>query len=183
MISRKTMFLIVIGISLAVFLGILLHAELITDEKRFLVSKLGNMNSTILGQSFEYPSGLIDIEVHYIEILPGAQSGWHTHDRPLLITILHGTLDVYYCYEDTDYPTYLEECDGNGTIKHFEVGDVFVEAINTKHNGVNNGLIPLKSHIVALNPNQVWDEIYLQPTTNDTSQPQSNDGKVLGPVD
>ena len=132
------------------------------------------MNKTVLNQSFEYPTGPVNIETNYIESLPGAESGWHTHDRPLLVTILHGTLAIYYCYEDTENSIELDECaetgDKIGTVRYFEAGDSFVEAINVRHNGINEGLIPVKTHIVALNPDQVWDEIYLQPTQRDLVQ-------------
>ena len=147
--NQKWIGVIVTGIILVVFFGILIHAEIITDEKRFLITNLGSITQTILGEPFNYPDNSPDIDVHYVEILPRAESGWHTHSTPVIVTILHGEVDVYYCTGET--ANFLGECH-NTFVNHYTAGDVFVEAINTKHNAINNELIPVKIHVVTLNP-------------------------------
>lgn len=149
--NKKWIGAIVTGTILVVFFTILIHAELITDEKRFLIIPLANINQTVTNQSFDYPNVSPNIDVHFVEILPNAESGWHTHEKPLIVTILHGKLTVHY-----------ENQDNTITTKYYNAGDAFVEAINTKHNGVNEGIIPVKIHIVTLNPDDNWRDIYLQ---------------------
>lgn len=133
------------------FFGTLIHAELITDENRFLITDLAVLNQTILGQSFEYPSSP-NFDVHFVEILPGAESGWHTHDMPLIATVLHGEITVYYCIEVSDrISEEIEHCPSGAIKRHFVAGDSFVEALNIEHNGKNEGFIPVKLHVVSLN--------------------------------
>lgn len=139
------------GIILAVFFSVLIHAEVITDEKRFLITNLGSIHQTITGEPFNYPDNSPNIDVHYVEILPQAESGWHTHNNPLVVTILHGEVDVYYCIgESADF---VGECP-NTFVNHYSAGDVFVEAINTSHNAINEGFVPVKIHVVAFNPDE-----------------------------
>ncbi len=162
--NKKIIFAIATGIIIAGFSGILIHAEMTTDENRILVEKLAFINQTILKQSFEYPSDPPNVDVQFVEILPGAESGWHTHDVPLIVTILHGDLTVYYCYED-DNSIDIEQCQNKGTARNYHAGDSFVEAIDIEHNGVNEGVVPVKIHVVALNPVENWDDVYSQPLT------------------
>ena len=137
-------------------------------KKRFFIEELITTNQTILGQSFEYSSNPPNVDVHSIEILPGAESGWHTHDMLLVVTILHGDFTVYYCHEGSheSYPADIEQCPNMGTVRNYQAGDSFVEAIDIEHNGVNEGVIPVKIHVVALNPIENWDDIYLQSSSN-----------------
>ena len=118
---------------------------------RFIITDLGILNQTTLGEPFEYPSTPPSIDVHFVEILPGAESGWHTHDEILIATVLQGEITVYY---------EVTTADDKYIIKKYKTGDTFVEAIDTRHNGVNEGAIPTKLHIVTLNPGESWKDIY-----------------------
>lgn len=147
-VSEKIIAVIGVGFVFAIFFGTLIYSELVTDENRFLITDLGSIRQTITGQPFNYPDNPPNIDVLFIEILPHAESGWHTHSTPMVVTVLHGELEVYYCTDETD--DFMDECD-NTLVNHYTTGDVFVEAINTKHNGVNEGVIPVKLHVITLN--------------------------------
>lgn len=143
--SKKIISVIAVVAVFVVFFGTLIYSELITDENRFLITELAILNQTILGQPIN-----ADIDVHFVEILPGAETGWHTHDTPLVATILHGEIKVYYCYDDKENSIEIEQCSDGGTVRFYQTGDSFVEAINIEHNGVNEGVIPAKMHVVTL---------------------------------
>ncbi len=148
--SKPIIAIIVLAAFFVAFGVMVLHAELITDEKRFLIQKINDINQTAIGEAFEYPSNPANIEIHFIELLPGASSGWHTHDVPLIVTVLHGEVTIYYCNENPD-------C---SNVKSFKSGDSFVEAINVRHNGINEGVIPAKLHVTTLNPEDNWTAKY-----------------------
>lgn len=138
----KQVSLIVFGLTAAVVFGIIIHGEMTTDEDRILITNIGDIKHTIIEQSFNYPENPPDIKVKFIELLPKAETGWHTHSTPIISTILHGDITVSYCLDG-------EECD-NILVHYYTAGDTFVEAINMKHNGVNEGVIPVKIHVVTL---------------------------------
>jgi quercetin dioxygenase-like cupin family protein len=144
----------------ALFFSVLIYSEVVTDEKRILVTELGILNQTIAGQSIEFPSGSLDADIHFVELLPKAESGWHTHSVPVIATVIHGEITVYYCFEDLENPIKIEQCPEGGTVRHYSTGDTFVEAINIEHNGVNDSIYPVKMHIVTLSPDEDWTDIY-----------------------
>jgi len=139
--------LIVTGITCATVFGIIIHGEMVTDNNRFLITYLGSIDKTILDESFEYPDNPPNVDVKFVEMLPHAQSGWHNHTRPLIVTVLHGELDVYYCTDET--ANFLGKCH-NTFVNHYVTGDVFIEAVNYTHNGKNNGNEPTKMLIVIM---------------------------------
>lgn len=153
--SEKKIAIIATIVILVVFFGVVIHAELVTDDRRFLISSLGEIEQTILEQPFEYPLGNPNIEVHFVELLPGAESGWHTHEKPLIVTVLYGQMVVYY--EDPDT--------GDITSITYKPEDVFIEAIGINHNAFNEGLFPTKTHIITLSPDDGWEDIYNKDTT------------------
>jgi len=120
---------------------------MVTDDNRFLMTYIGSIDKTILDESFEYPDNPPNVDVKFVEMLPHAQSGWHNHTRPLIVTVLHVELDVYYCTDET--ANFLGKCH-NTFVNHYVTDDVFIEAIGTPHNGVNNEAIPVKMHVVTL---------------------------------
>ena len=161
LLSKKRMILFVIIGLVVSFIAVLLYSEQVTDENRFLIQKLIQTDQTVLEEPFAYPNTPANIETHFIEMLPGAESGWHTHDVPLIITILHGEITLYYC--DKNW-TSAEACppDQFYTIEKFSEGDSFVEAMNVLHNGKNEGIVPVKIHVVTLNPGEDWEDKYDQ---------------------
>jgi quercetin dioxygenase-like cupin family protein len=64
-----------------------------------------------------------------VEIAPGKETGWHMHAIPVYAYIIEGTLAV--------------EIEG-GKRYEFKKGQAIIEVINTLHNGVNIGSIPVK---------------------------------------
>ena len=69
-----------------------------------------------------------EVTVMKVEIMPGAETGWHSHPVPLYAYVLEGNLTV--------------EIKGGRTF-HFTAGDAIVEIVNTPHNGKNLGTTPV----------------------------------------
>ena len=83
---------------------------------------------TVLDQLIDYPTtGPAEITSAIIEIPPGAETGWHAHEVPLVAHVVTGELTVTY---DTD--------DGVVT-KTYSAGESVLEAIGTRHSGRNDG--------------------------------------------
>jgi quercetin dioxygenase-like cupin family protein len=70
-----------------------------------------------------------EVTVMTVDIAPGAETGWHTHTVPVYAYVLSGTLTV-----NIEKHKSLE----------FKEGDVIIEVINTRHNGVNTGRVPVR---------------------------------------
>ncbi|MEN6620474.1 MAG: cupin domain-containing protein [Smithella sp.] len=70
-----------------------------------------------------------EITAMTVDILPGAQTGWHIHNVPVYAYVMSGCLTVYI--------------EGNVSRK-FNAGDVIIEVVNARHNGVNNSKDPVK---------------------------------------
>ena len=97
---------------------------------------LDKATQTILDQDIEYPSESdAQISASTVRIEPGAETGFHRHDAPLVAYILSGTLTVYY--------------DG-GVVKEYSPGTALVEAIGTYHNGRNEGTEPVEILAVSI---------------------------------
>ena len=69
-----------------------------------------------------------EITVMKVEIMPGAETGWHIHPVPLYAYVMEGDL--------------TEEMEGGRTL-HFTAGDAIVEVVNVPHNGKNLGRTPV----------------------------------------
>lgn len=92
--------------------------------------------TTVLGQTFEYPtSGAAQVSSSSLVIPRGASTGWHRHDAPLYAYVLSGDLTVDY--------------DG-GITKHYTKGMAIMEAIGTRHNGHNDGKEPVRLLVVNI---------------------------------
>lgn len=70
-----------------------------------------------------------EITAMTVDIAPGAQTGWHSHSVPVYAYVISGSLTV--------------NIEGN-TSRRFNAGDVIIEVVNTRHNGVNTGKTPVK---------------------------------------
>lgn len=130
----------------AIFVGVVIYSEFIVEEDRILVTELGSMTDTVLDQKVTYPQHA-EIFVKYVELLPHAETGWHTHEQPLIGTVLHGEITVYYCLDEE---IKAENMCVLYKSKTFVEGDVLIEAIDVLHNGVNEGVIPVKLHVVSM---------------------------------
>jgi len=70
-----------------------------------------------------------EITALIVDIAPGAQTGWHKHSVPVYAYVVSGFLTV--------------DIEGNIS-RQFNPGDVIVEVMNARHNGVNKGSFPVK---------------------------------------
>jgi quercetin dioxygenase-like cupin family protein len=69
------------------------------------------------------------ITVMTVDIAPGAKTGWHIHPMPVYAYVMSGQLTV--------------EIEGGKTVD-FKEGEAVIEVVNVRHNGINNGRIPVK---------------------------------------
>lgn len=70
-----------------------------------------------------------EITAMTVDIAPGAQTGWHKHPVPVYAYVLSGCLTV----------------DIEGSIsRQFNAGDIIIEVVNVRHNGINKGKYPVK---------------------------------------
>lgn len=93
------------------------------------VDKMLATDRTVLGMPFAYPPGEAQITTAVATILPGQETGWHRHNVPVVGYILEGEMTVDY---------------GAAGMKKFHVGQSFVEAFQTRHNGRNLGTVPVR---------------------------------------
>jgi len=81
--------------------------------------------TTVLGQTFSYPTGApAKVTAAIITFLPGEATGWHQHDVPMFGYILEGEITVDY---------------GAAGSRVYRQGDALMEAIDVAHNGRNTG--------------------------------------------
>ena len=114
-------------ILLATFISALLFATSQYADARDIkkVEPLLETDRTILGQPFQYPANADpNVTAVIVSLLPGEETGWHSHDVPLFGYMLEGELTVDY---------------GDGVKKIYRKNDALLEAINRAHNGKNTG--------------------------------------------
>jgi quercetin dioxygenase-like cupin family protein len=70
-----------------------------------------------------------EITAMEVVIAPGAQTGWHKHPVPVYAYVISGSLSV--------------DIEGSKSTK-FNAGDVIIEVVNVRHNGINKGNEPVK---------------------------------------
>jgi len=89
---------------------------------------LDAVDRTVLEQVIEYPdTGQAQITAAILDFPPGADTGWHYHETPLIAHVLSGEITVTY---DT----------ADGQIERtYRAGETLVEAIGTHHTGRNDG--------------------------------------------
>lgn len=69
------------------------------------------------------------VTVMIVDIAPGARTGWHSHPVAVYAYVLSGQLTV--------------EMEG-GKTNEFKEGEAIIEVVNTRHNGINKGNVPVK---------------------------------------
>ena len=80
---------------------------------------------TANGKKIVYPAtDKAEVTATMVELAPCAETGWHAHPIPVYAYVVAGTLDV--------------ELEG-GQVISYQSGDVIIEAVNTLHNGGNQG--------------------------------------------
>ncbi|MCI0681336.1 MAG: cupin domain-containing protein [Gemmataceae bacterium] len=84
--------------------------------------------------------GLSDVHVSHIRIVPGGQSGWHSHPGPSIISVKAGTLTLY------------DDCDDFLVPHDFPAGTALVEDAECVHRVVNEGDTDLEIVVVQIVP-------------------------------
>ena len=111
------------------------------------VSLLAQQSTTVLGQPISYPTAQpAQVSSSIITLLPGQQTGWHRHDAPMYAYILSGAVTVTY--------------DG-GITKTYRKGQAIMEAIGTRHNGMNKGEDPVRILVVNMGADGVANSVKL----------------------
>jgi quercetin dioxygenase-like cupin family protein len=74
------------------------------------------------GKPLSFKAGPMEMTAIYIEIAPGAQTGWHQHPVPSFAYMLDGELEVSI---------------RDGRSNHLKAGDAVAEVVSVLHNGRN----------------------------------------------
>ncbi len=97
--------------------------------------------TTSIGQPIAYPAnGTPQVTASVVEIPSGGETGWHSHTTPLYAWMVAGSLTVEY--------------EGGRKIT-FHDGEPIIEALNTSHNGRNNGSTPARLLVFNLGTRNV----------------------------
>jgi len=111
------------------------------------VDVLIDTDTTILGQTFEYPQGRAKITAAIVTVPPHTTLKRHHHPVPLVGYMLQGELIVNY---------------GEAGERTYRTGDLLVEAFQTPHQGRNGGKGNIKILVVYAGadgvPNTVLEE-------------------------
>lgn len=87
-------------------------------------------NQTVAGETIVYPADqAAQVTAAVVTLLPGEETGWHTHGVPLFGYILEGVLVVDY---------------GELGERTYHQGDGFLEAMAFRHNGHNRSDAPVR---------------------------------------
>ena len=106
-----------------------LEAAALDAANGIKVTPLAKETTSWDGTPIAYPQGQAEMTALFIEIGPGAQTGWHCHPVPNFAYMLEGTLEVTL---------------DDGRMKLLKAGDVLSEVVNRSHNGRNVGNLPAK---------------------------------------
>ncbi|HMF07251.1 MAG TPA: cupin domain-containing protein [Methylocella sp.] len=99
------------------------------QEPKIRVTPLIETLTTLTGQKLEYPRGHPQVTATIAEIPPGAAVEWHEHPNPRYVFVIEGTLTIEMA---------------DGTRREFPAGTIFVEAMRTRHRGMNAGTSPAR---------------------------------------
>ena len=98
--------------------------------KQIVVTPILRTTKTASGQPIAYPkTGSPQVTAVLVEIPPGAQTGWHVHPFPCYAYIMSGKLTV--------------KIQGKKP-RELRAGEALVETVNTPHNGMNKGSVPVR---------------------------------------
>jgi quercetin dioxygenase-like cupin family protein len=94
------------------------------------VTPLLSTGTTVIGEPIVYPSGApAQVTAAVVTLLPGQETGWHTHGVPVVGYVIDGELSVDY---------------GEKGVRVYRAGDAVIEAIGVAHNGRNTGSGPMR---------------------------------------
>ena len=101
-----------------------------------LVEPVISGGETVVGETIVYPTGApARITAVIVTVPPGGETGWHTHPVPLFGYVLEGELVVDY---------------GDRGRRTYRTGEGLLEAMATRHNGMNVGTVPVRILAVYL---------------------------------
>jgi len=126
--SKRTTFVLALLLSIAV-LGGIAWAQATGVTSRMLLQT----STTPAGQPIQFPLFRNQITALAVEIAPGGEVGRHMHPVPVVVYILEGELTV--------------EAEGQPA-RTYKAGQAAVEVMNTWHNGLNRGSVPVKFLVV-----------------------------------
>jgi quercetin dioxygenase-like cupin family protein len=106
-----------------------LEAAALDAANDIKVTPLAKETTSWDGNPITYPQGQAEMTALFIEIGPGAETGWHCHPVPNFAYMLEGTLEVTL---------------DDGRTKQLKAGDVLSEVVNRSHSGRNIGSSPAK---------------------------------------
>jgi len=107
-----------------------------TDKDYQRVEKLVSGDRTIVDEAILYPTkGPAKITSLIVTMLPGEETGWHTHGVPLFVYMLEGEIQ-------TDY--------GPKGLRTYKKGDSLLEAMALRHNSTNKGQAPARLLVVFM---------------------------------
>jgi len=109
-----------IGFSLSLWVLPVVYA--LDNSTGVEVTQILKTTSSWNGNPLVYPEGQAEITGLLVEILPGAETGWHEHSVPSFGIVLEGTLEVTL---------------KSGEVKRLQSGDALAEVVDTLHNGRN----------------------------------------------
>ncbi|MDA4845517.1 cupin domain-containing protein [Hoeflea poritis] len=110
------------------------HGHDARDYQR--VEPLLDTKTTVLDQPLAYPQhGDAKIQSAIVTLLPGEETGTHSHPYPTYGYILSGELTVAY---------------PGGIEKVYRQGEAVMDAVNEPHNGRNDGSVPVRVLVVFM---------------------------------
>lgn len=94
------------------------------------VEVVSSGSRTAVGETIAYPGiGQAEVTAIVVSLLPGEETGWHTHETPVYGYVLEGELTVDY---------------GDAGERLWRTGEGFLEAMAVRHNGRNDGDVPVR---------------------------------------
>jgi len=118
--------ILIVGAAIFVF-----PIKTLLAEDQPIIETLLDTQTTNLGQPIDYPTGTpAQITAMIVTLAPGQETGRHRHPIPLYGQVLSGQVTIDY----GDYGDY-----GELGSKTYKAGEAFMEAVDTWHNGRNNG--------------------------------------------
>lgn len=99
------------------------------------VSTVLQASATPSGEPIQFPLFRNQLTARLVEIAPGGQVGRHMHPVPVMVYIMEGELTV--------------EADGQPA-RTYKPGEAAVEVVNTWHNGLNRGRVPVRFLVVYM---------------------------------
>lgn len=101
------------------------YEQLETKAVELLVTE-----TDVVGHPLSYPQeGQAQVSAYLVTVQPGDHTAWHHHEVPVFVHVLDGELTVDY---------------GDQGTKQFKAGDAFMEAVTTRHEGLNRSEAPVR---------------------------------------